>query len=201
MKYKDKVIDYKKKFKSINELVENTDSVFSKKYFSNGDGVSKYSPNFNPGTIYSFEYLTDSSVSEDRPYIDRNPIILCTDSYRDDGILIVRGIDLITVPPAYRIEILSRTHDYFSNIVRENDEVLEYKGLLKPLMLRGQNLEKLLFGTGYKKSFFGFRAKYIKDPKILRLEDWYKIPYLKKSLIEGEQINEIYSEYNLSVKK
>lgn len=201
MKYSEKVIEYKKKFVSIKELVDNTDKIFNDNYFGEGKGIKKNSPNFNPGTIYSFEYLTDSQVSKDRKFINRNPIVLCTDSFRDDGLLIMKGIDLITVPPIYKIEILSRVHDYFSNTIRENDESLINKGLLKPILLRDNNLENLLLGTGYKKSIFGFRAKYIKDPKIVRLEDWYRLPYLKKSLIEGESINEIYSDYNLSVKK
>ena len=53
----------------------------------------------------------------------------------------------------------------------------------------------MLAGTGYEAALFGFKTNYIREIHILDLEDWYKIPYLRKSQIEGLDIAGIYKEY------
>ena len=107
----------------------------------------------------------------------------------------MRGIDLITMPPKYRIPVLSKIYDNFYNTLKENQKKYENKGVLTKLPLEESSLERLLSNSGYKKSLFGLKFKFIRNTKPLRLEDWFKLPYLGESLIEGIKPQEIYSEY------
>lgn len=196
MIYSDSVLDYKKKFNGISELVKNTDDIFSSKYFSGGKSEKEFAPPFIPGEIYSFPYLTDSKLTEDRKFIDRNPIVLCTDYYPTKELgIILKGIDLIVTPPEYRIKILGKIYDNFSSLIEKNQDHYTKGGAISPLPLSNENLKMMLKGTGYESSITGFKTKFIREIHILSLEDWYKIPYLRKSEIEGLDIAGIYKEY------
>jgi hypothetical protein len=196
IKYADSLLEYKNSFRDVPETIKSTDSLFADKYFPGGSAGKKFNPPFIPGVIYSFLYRTDSKVSKDRTYIDRNPIILCIDSHptKDLG-LIVRGIDLVVVPPEYRVKILSKIHDTYYTKIEANEDYYESKGGMNPLPLSDKNLSALLTGTGYETALFGFKAKFMREIKVLDLDDWYKIPYLRKSMIEGLSLQGIYTEY------
>jgi hypothetical protein len=196
MKYSESALKYKKEFKSVSDLVSETDETFKKKYFRGGKSEKVFSSPFIPGQIYSFYYNTDSELSEKRPFINRNPIVLCTDTFRKKEYgTVLKGIDLVTVPPPYKIQILSKIYDSFSNTIERNEEASKNGGAISPIQLKDSLLERALNGTGYKKSVFGFKASFMQEIKILDLEDWYKIPYLRYSEIEGLDLQGIYSEY------
>lgn len=196
MTYQESVLEYKKEFSSVAELVKNTDDIFSEKYFSDGSSEKTFSPPFIPGEIYSFPYPTDSKITEKRKFIDRNPIVLCTGSNRtnENGVILM-GIDLVVVPPEYRIKILGKVYDNFSSVIEKNQAHYTKGGAITPLPLTSANLKNMLAGTGYEAALFGFKTNYIREIHILDLEDWYKIPYLRKSQIEGLDIAGIYKEY------
>jgi hypothetical protein len=196
MTYSELVLEYKKEFSSVTELVKNTDDIFSEKYFKDGNSEKKFSPPFIPGEIYSFPYLTDSKVTDKRKFIDRNPIVLCTDSYqtKENGV-ILSGIDLIVTPPEYRVKILGKVYDNFTSIIEKNQNHYTKGGAITPLPLTDQNLKKMLFGTGYESAVFGFKTSFIREIHILDLDDWYKLPYLRNSQVEGLDIAGIYKEY------
>ena len=195
MKYAESVLAYKAKYKEIKDLVENTDKVFLEKYFTEGKSNKTFTPPFIPGQIYSFSYLTDSKVTEKRPFVNRNPIIICTGTFKKKNETILKGIDLITVPPSDKIKILSVIFDGYTNIIEKNEDSYLKGGNITPIDLSDFMLERSLYNTGYKKSIFGFKTRFIRDPKILDLEDWFKIPYLKHSIIEGMNLQGIYNEY------
>ena len=196
MTYSELVLEYKKEFPSIADLVRNTDDIFSEKYFEGGKSEKKFSPPFIPGEIYSFPYSTDSEVTGKRKFIDRNPIVLCTDSYqtKENGV-ILSGIDLIVTPPEYRLKILGKRYDSFGTLIEKNQDHYTKGGAITPLPLTNINLKKMLLGTGYEASVFGFKTTFIREISILDLADWYKIPYLRKSQVEGLDIAGIYKEY------
>ena len=187
MGYSDLVLDYKKEYRSTEELRLDVDSLFTEKYFS---GIpekkeKKQVLNFIPGDIYCFKYLTDSTISEKRKFINRYPLIVCLGSYDSQLGRILRGIDLICVPPEYRLKILERIYDSFTEKIEKN----------QPLPLTDENLSKLLKDTGYFLSVFGFKIKFIQELRVIDQEDWKKIPYLNRSYIEGSNQKEIYREY------
>lgn len=196
MTYSESVLKYKKEFNSISDLVSNTDEIFSSKYFSGGESEKNFSPPFIPGEIYSFPYPTDSEISEKRKFIDRNPIILCVGSYqtKENGV-IVRGIDLVVTPPEYRIKILDKIYNNFSATIEKNQDHYKKGGAITPLPLNDSNLRILLSGTGYEFSLFGFKTSFIREIHVLDLEDWYKIPYLRRADVEGLNLQGIYKEY------
>jgi hypothetical protein len=196
MTYSELVLEYKKKFSSVTDLVKNTDYIFTKKYFKDGDSEKKFSPPFIPGEIYSFPYPTDSKITDKRKFIDRNPIVLCTDSYKtkENGV-ILSGLDLIVTPPEYRIKILDNIYNNFTSIIEKNQNHYTKGGAITPLPLTKENLKKMLLGTGYESAVFGFKTSFIRDLHILDLDDWYKLPYLRKSQVDGLDIAGIYNEY------
>lgn len=196
MSYSESVLKYKKEFGTIADVVKNTDDIFSSKYFSGGSSEKTFSPPFIPGEIYSFPYPTDSVITEKRKFIDRNPIVLCTGSYqtKENGV-IIKGIDLIVTPPEYRIKILGKVYDSFSSLIEKNQNHYTKGGAISPLPLNDSNLRLLLSGTGYEFSLFGFKTSFIREINILDLDDWYKLPYLRRADIEGLNIQGIYKEY------
>jgi hypothetical protein len=143
MTYQESVLEYKKEFSSIAELVKNTDDIFSRKYFSGGSSEKNFSPPFVPGEIYSFPYPTDSQVTEKRKFINRNPIVLCTYSTNtNENGVILGGIDLVTVPPEYRVKILGKVYDNFSTLIEKNQEHYVKGGAITPLPLTNINIKK-----------------------------------------------------------
>lgn len=197
MSYKSLVESYKNEFRNQTDLVKSTDKTFADKY-SNGD--IGFSPPFIPGTIYYFKYNTTTEISKDRSFINRNPLVLCTDYIRGDNGSILIGIDLITVPPFERIEIISRVYDTFNNTIESNESFLNKGGKQTPILFRNGVLDRLMRGTGYSKSLFGFKLDFIDSVIELKLEDWSKIPYLRASSIEGKSVEEIYKEYKVKLK-
>lgn len=196
MTYPELVLEYKRGFKNVSDLISNTDEIFASKYFPGGKSDKKFSLPFIPGEIYSFSYVTDTQLSENRKFINRNPIVLCIDSFvtKENG-LVFRGIDLITVPPEYRLQILGKIYDTFIQIIEKNQSHYTEGGNVTAVPLTNQNLKSLLSNTGYASSVFGFKTKFMREISILDLDDWEKMPYLKKSMIEGLDLQGIYSEY------
>ena len=196
MKYSESVLSYKSEYKNMSDLVKNTDDVFFSKYFPGGTSSKRFSLPFIPGEIYSFTYNTDSKITKKRPFINRNPIVLCLDSYKNEKYgLILRGIDLLTIPPDIRMEVLTRIHDNFYSDIEKNEKSYSTGARPSPLALSDKNLNSLLIGTGYENSVFGFKVNFIRDPHILDLDDWYKLPYLRKNMVEGLDLQGIYSSY------
>jgi hypothetical protein len=122
--YRDLVLKYKNSKDVKGNIFQNTDSIFSSKYFSGGKPSKKFSPPFVPGEIYSFQYNTDTKISKDRKFIDRNPIVLCTDAFQTSSGTVLKGIDLITVPNLVRVDIIGRIYDSNIDSIRGNDESL-----------------------------------------------------------------------------
>jgi hypothetical protein len=193
--YSDLVLKYKGSKNIKGNIFQNTDSIFSSKYFSGGKSEKKFTPPFIPGEIYSFQYNTDTKLSKDRKFIDRNPIVLCTDAFQTNAGTILKGIDLITVPNSIRVDIIGRIYDSNEDSIKYNDKSYQSNKARSPINLSDKILAGLLDGTGYKYSLFGFKGVFIKNPKVLDLEDWPKLPYLKKCELEGLTADSIYKEY------
>ncbi len=191
MSFKDLVLEYKDKADPTKSIFKETDEYFLKEYFKNRE--SFLSPPISPisGEIYYFNYTTDSKLSKDRSFINRFPVVLCTDFFRKEDTSIFKGIDLITVPQKYRVEILARVYDNFSQALDNNKS---------PINLKDDVLEKILVSTGYKYSVFGFKSNFIKNMGMIKTKDWSKLPYLTINLLEGLRIQGIYSEYESKLK-
>ena len=194
--YTDLVLEYKNDPKNTGNIYDITNSAFLSKYFKNSNPDRKFKPPFISGEIYSFNYQTDSKITDKRPFIDRMPLVMCTDIFetKESG-LIIKGIDLITVPLRNRIDIIGRIYDNFNEQVKGNDASYTKGGSKSPINLKDKVLANLLKNTGYNQALFGFKAKFIKEVKIIDVSDWSKIPYLTVNSIEGLNVQEIYKQY------
>jgi hypothetical protein len=189
--YSQRVLEYKNSAKNIDELVNKTNSLFEEKYFNPSKSAKSFSLPFIPGEIYSFYYKTPTKISKDRSFINRNPIVLCTESVKNtEGDLILKGIDLVVVPMDLRVKIIGRIYDNFYSLIQSNSE-----GKINPLPLTNSNLKKLLSDTGYENASFGFKTSFFDNITSVSLDDWPYIPYLTKAYIEGMNLKGIYTEY------
>ena len=189
--YSQRVLEYKNSAKNIDELVNKTNSLFEEKYFNPSKSAKSFSLPFIPGEIYSFYYKTPTEISKDRSFINRNPIVLCTESIKNtEGDLILKGIDLVVVPMDLRVKIIGRIYDNFYSLIQSNSE-----GKINPLPLTNSNLKKLLSDTGYENASFGFKTSFFDNITSVSLDDWPYIPYLTKAYIEGMNLKGIYTEY------
>jgi hypothetical protein len=194
--FTDEVLSYKNSVLSGEELIRKTNTYFSDKYLNNPNPEKKFTPPFIPGEIYYFRYQTDSKISKDRPFINRIPIVLCTDVVETikTGTLL-KGIDLVVVPPRLRIDIIGKIYDSFKSQIESNDLTYGKGGKKIPIRLTSQIIDPLLEDTGYKNALFGFKYKFIRSPGVIAPLDWPKLPYLSANLIEGMPIQGIYNEY------
>lgn len=194
--YKDLVLKYKEDETSSRNIFTSTNDLFLSKYFKNDSPDISFIPPFIPGEIYSFRYLTDSEISKKRPFVDRMPLVICTDVFNTlESGTVIKGIDLITVPNIIRVDIIERIYDNFYEQLLANKNSYEKGSAKVPVNLKDPVLKNILKGTGYLNSYFGFKYKFIKNVKVISMEDWPKIPYLSFNMIEGLSIQGIYKEY------
>lgn len=194
--YKDLVLKYKEDETSSRNIFTSTNDLFLSKYFKNDSPDISFVPPFIPGEIYSFRYLTDSEISKKRPFVDRMPLVICTDVFNTlESGTVIKGIDLITVPNIIRVDIIERIYDNFYEQLLANKNSYEKGSAKVPVNLKDPVLKNILKGTGYLNSYFGFKYKFIKNVKVISMEDWPKIPYLSFNMIEGLSIQGIYKEY------
>jgi len=200
MSFKDSSIEYRDNVGSSGNVFKETDSYFVKDYFKNDKSFLNPPISIIPGRIYFFNYSTDSKIDKNRKFIDRFPVVLCTDFFESSGFKILKGIDLVTTPMMYRMEILSRIYDNFNQTIISNDISESDGGNISPLNLKDLELDKILRGTGYKTSLFGFKTNFMKNIGSIKSKDWIKLPYLSVNLVEGLNISGIYSEYESKLK-
>jgi hypothetical protein len=194
--FSENVLAYKNSTQPGEEITRKTNSFFSENYFNNPNTEKKFSPPFVPGEIYFFRYQTDSKISKDRPFINRLPLLLCTDVIETEKSgTVIKGIDMIVVPPKNRIDILEKFYDKFGQQIKANDASYEKGSSKIPVRFSSILLDSLFSGTGYKKAIFGFKYRFVRNPGVISSSDWAKIPYLSANLIEGMPLQGIYSEY------
>lgn len=201
MDFREKIIEYRKGSPSVSSLSNKTDLYFLEKYGSNGKGSEfKFDGILYPGSVYFFNYNTDSKISENTKFINRNPLVLYISSEKINQDLIVKSIDLTITPPDQRIEILQRFQDNFSKILDNNEKKISSSESPDPIFLTSKDLPRIFKGTGYNFSFSAFKFKFMSSIKFVDYSDWPKIPYLRYSLVQGTSINEIYNDYRLKLK-
>jgi len=192
--FKDQISEYLTSSPSISSLSSKTDQIFIDKYSINGDGgEEQFNGVFVPGKIYVGKYNTDSKVNEKIRWINRYPFFIFFSEEKIGDEIIIKGIDLNVTPPEYRAQILEKIHNQFFQLIKENSNNL--KGPQQAIMIKPGDIERLLFGTGYKFSFTGFKKRFFSNVKVIDYPDWPKLVYLNISSIEGQPINSIYNDY------
>lgn len=201
MEFREKIIEYRKESSSVSSLSTKTDLFFLEKYGTRGKGGRlKYSGTLFPGSIYFFNYNTDSKLGENVKFIDRNPLVLYISSEKIGQDIIIKCIDLTITPPEQRLQILEKFYDKFSSILDSNSKKSFEGESPDSIRLTSKDLPLIFKNTGYNFSFIGFKLQFMENIKMIDIEDWHKLPYLKYSLIQGTPINEIYSDYRSKLK-
>jgi len=202
MDFREQIIEYRKSATSVSSLSTSTDLYFLEKYGVDGKGAEyKFDGTLIPGSIYFFSYETNSELSDKSPFINRNPLILYISSEKIGEDIVVKSIDLTTTPPEQRLEILQKFWDQFQPSIEEGIKKTETGNAPNPIRIDSKSISRLFSGTGYSSSSVGFKYRFMKNIKWIDYSDWYKLPFLKYSSIQGLSINEIYTNYRSKLNK
>jgi hypothetical protein len=185
-------------FSSLSKLNSSINEEFLKKYGPNSDeSVEKFS-SFKSGKIYFAVNTTKYKPEEKNSFVNRYPCFLFLSEERTQSGTICKVMDLTIIPSDYRAEILTKLTSTFGEIIQENIRNLQSSQM--PLNLKGENLQKILKGTGYEFAIFGFKMENLQNIKIVDYADWIKIPFLSHASLEGLSLQKIYSEYKSKIK-
>jgi len=202
MDFREQIIEYRKSATSVSSLSTSTDLYFLEKYGVDGKGAEyKFDGTLIPGSIYFFSYETNSELSDKSPFINRNPLILYISSEKIGEDIVVKSIDLTTTPPEQRLEILQKFWDQFQPSIEEGIKKTETGNAPNPIRIDSKSISRLFSGTGYSSSSVGFKYRFMKNIRWIDYSDWYKLPFLKYSSIQGLSINEIYTNYRSKLNK
>jgi hypothetical protein len=202
MDFREQIIEYRKSATSVSSLSTSTDLYFLEKYGVDGKGAEyKFDGTLIPGSIYFFSYETNSELSDKSPFINRNPLILYISSEKIGEDIVVKSIDLTTTPPEQRLEILQKFWDQFQPSIEEGIKKTETGNAPNPIRIDSKSISRLFSGTGYSSSSVGFKYRFMKNIKWIDYSDWYKLPFLKYSSVQGLSINEIYTNYRSKLNK
>ena len=184
--------DYKLSVSGLSSLTEASFIHWTKNYINQKD---QFSPlNFLPGKVYSFEY--NDKLEKGKSYINKRPVIFFTGYQNYENKNLFMGMDLILIPPVFRLAFFTRIQSVFQDQIEKNIKMSdngEQRGQI-PLKTDYQVLDTILRGIPFKHSYRSWDLKKVRDVIEIPFHDWTKIVYLDTRSIEGTQLNEIYNK-------
>lgn len=156
---------------------------------------SIFNPNeFLQGKVYSFEY--NDKLDKNKSFINKRPVVFFTgyDNYEKKNLF--NGIDLILIPPLFRIAFFTRIQSVYQDQIEKNlkmSERGESRGQ-SSLRVDYQSMDSIMKGIPFKHSYRSWDLKKVRDVIEIPYEDWTKIVYLDTRSIEGARLNEIYNK-------
>jgi len=151
---------------------------------------------FEPGNIYSFQYLTTAEPDKSRPFINARPVILSFGAIESAGTVYETGIDLMVVPYPLRVEILARIFKYFAKPIADNTSAQENgKKMAAKINLNYNVAKKILDGTGWQIAYGTFDKTKIKGDKMYDYSDWINVTTLDTKALRGVGLRTIYDMY------
>lgn len=184
--------NYKLSVSGLSSLPEASFMHWTKNYLNQRDTFNPL--NFLPGKVYSFEY--NDKLEKGKSYINKRPVIFFTgyQNYQDKNLF--NGMDLILIPPIFRIAFFTRIQSVFQDQIEKNIKMAdngEARGQV-PLRTEYQILDTILKGIPFKHSYRSWDLKKVRDVIEIPFHDWTKIVYLDTRSIEGTQLGEIYNK-------
>ena len=184
--------DYKLSVSGLSSLTEASFIHWTKNYINQKD---QFNPlNFLPGKVYSFEY--NDKLEKGKSYINKRPVIFFTGYQNYENKNLFMGMDLILIPPIFRLAFFTRIQSVFHDQIEKNIKMSdngEERGQI-PLRTEYQILDTILKGIPFKHSYRSWDLKKVRDVIEIPFHDWTKIVYLDTRSIEGTQLNEIYNK-------
>ena len=185
--------EYKQSLSKATSLYEESFLYWVKNYVNKKENL--FNPyNFLPGKIYSYEYVDE--LKKDKKFINKRPIVFFIGFTNPNNRYIFSGVDLILIPPLYRLEFLARIYSVYERQIEENIKRVS-KGSFKdqiPLKIDYQIMNIIMKDIPFKNAYMMWNIKKIRDVKEIFYEDWTKIVYLHTRSIEGCKIEEIYNK-------
>jgi len=196
--FQDQARELRNKFPSLSKLNVHVNEEFLEKYGPNSKSTGEKFTSLKSGKVYFALHTTKLKPGKKNFFINRYPCFLFLSEERIGAEIICKIMDFTIIPPENRAEILTRLTSTFSEILQEN--IKNIAGSQLPLNLKGENLQKMLRGTGYEFAIFGFLKENLQKIKIVDYADWVKIPYFSHASLEGLSLDQIYSEYKSKIK-
>jgi len=173
----------------------------SKKSFDNyGEKYAKVANSENTnkliaGKLFTFYY--NSKYKQENGFINRRPLLFIVSDKPIQGKRILRGIDLMLLPPMDRLRFIIRFTNIYQKPIEINQEKVEndIPNAQMPLLFTEELLETLFGGINYNHSYTGFRMESIQNLKEIPITDWHNMIYLNTKSIEGANIEEIYNKF------
>jgi len=190
--FKQEFDEYKLTLSGLTSPQEESFMFWFKKYVNQR---TQFNPlNFLGGKVYSFEY--NDKLEGRKKFINKRPVIFFIgyDNYEKKNLF--NGIDLVLIPPIFRLAFFMRIQSVFMDILEKNiakekngdgrDQV--------PFKMDYQILDNILRGIPYKHAYRSWDLKKVRDVMEIPYEDWTRIVYLDTRSIEGTQLSEIYNK-------
>lgn len=184
--------DYKLSVSGLSSLTEASFIHWTKNYLNKKDPFNPL--NFLPGKVYSFEY--NDKLEKGKSYINKRPVIFFTGYQNYENKNLFMGMDLILIPPIFRLSFFTRIQSVFNDQIEKNIKMSDngdQRGQI-PLKTDYQVLDIILRGIPFKHSYRSWDLKKVRDVIEIPFHDWTKIVYLDTRSIEGTQLNEIYNK-------
>jgi len=190
--FRKKFEEYKFSVSGLTSLPEEAFMHWVKNYVNKN---SQFNPlNFLQGKVYSFAY--NDKLEDGKKFINKRPVIFFTgyDNYEKKNLF--NGLDLILIPPVFRLSFFERVQSVFQDQLEKNIQRQE-RGEGRdqiPFKTDYQTMDIILKGIPYKHAYRSWDLKKVRDVVEIPFEDWTRIIYLDTRSIEGTQLNEIYNK-------
>jgi hypothetical protein len=157
---------------------------------------------FIPGRIYMWSY--DPLYKDYLDYYDKQPMVLVHSQFVSKaGNMIVQGLNLNFIPEEQRAQTLELFWRIFKKDIEAAEEsaAKDQPGLLREAwkFLTDWYFTVKIFNEqgriGYQWAYRNYIIPRIKQPVIIELEDWERIPYFIPKEFEGKPPAKIWSEY------
>lgn len=183
--------EYKQSVSGLSSLSEDSFTYWVHNFVNKKEEFNPF--NFLIGKIYSFEYM--DKIDKNKKFINKRPVVFFT-GFLDNTKLTFSGIDLILMPPIFRIAFLTRIKSVFQSQIETNIKKIAEGGKLDQIQLKSDynNLNLIMQGIPFKNPYRSWDIKKVRDIKEISYEDWTKIVYLHTRSIEGDSIEEIYNK-------
>lgn len=190
--FKDQFEDYRLSISGVNSLAEESFMYWFKNFVNQ---KTQFSPqDFLPGKFYSFEY--NDVLEKNKKFINKRPVIFFTEFMNYENKQAFGGIDIILMPPIFRLSFFSRIQSVYEDILEANikkSENGESRGQA-PLKTDYQTMDIIMKGIPYKNAYRVWDLKKVRDVVEIPYNDWTRIIYLHTRSIQGSPIEEIYTK-------
>jgi len=180
---------YRIQMKSPAGMAENSFFEYGEKYL----GPSQFNPSlFLTGKLYTFYYDLDPEKGK---FVNKRPLVFFLGRDKSNSKPTIEGLDIILMPPLDRLNFFLRIFSSFNSIIDGNLQK-EKEGIKSQdqLKIAYQNLEALMTGINYKKSYSKYSIEKIRNVHEVPYQEWHKMVYLNTRSISGSTLEEIYKK-------